>query len=35
MAFVEPVILRANGIALVPLSRDHEAGLRAAAADGA
>ncbi|WP_310316315.1 GNAT family protein [Hydrogenophaga palleronii] len=34
MAFVEPVILRANGIALVPLSLDHEAGLRAAAADG-
>lgn len=34
MAFVEPVILRANGIALMPLSLDHEAGLRAAAADG-
>lgn len=34
MAFVEPVTLRANGIALVPLSLDHEAGLRAAAADG-
>ena len=34
MAFVEPVNLRANGIALVPLSLDHEAGLRAAAADG-
>jgi RimJ/RimL family protein N-acetyltransferase len=34
MAFVEPVILRANGIALVPLALDHEAGLRAAAADG-
>jgi len=35
MAFVEPVILRANGVALVPLSPDHEAGLCAAAADGA
>ena len=35
MAFVEPVILRANGVALVPLSPDHEEGLRAAAADGA
>lgn len=35
MAFVEPVVLRANGVALVPLSRDHEEGLRAAAADGA
>lgn len=35
MAFIEPIILRTNGIALVPLSRDHEAGLRAAAADGA
>jgi len=34
MAFVEPVTLRAHGIALVPLSLDHEAGLRAAAADG-
>ena len=34
MAFVEPVTLRANGIALVPLSLDHEEGLRAAAADG-
>jgi RimJ/RimL family protein N-acetyltransferase len=34
MAFVEPVTLRANGIALVPLALDHEAGLRAAAADG-
>ena len=34
MAFVEPVTLRANGIALVPLSLDHEAGLRAAATDG-
>ncbi|MBW0170927.1 MAG: GNAT family N-acetyltransferase [Hydrogenophaga sp.] len=34
MAFVEPVTLRANGIALVPLSPDHEDGLRTAAADG-
>ena len=34
MAFVEPVTLRAHGIALVPLSLDHEAGLGAAAADG-
>ena len=34
MAFVEPVTLRANGIALVPLSLDHENGLSAAAADG-
>ena len=34
MAFVEPVTLRNNGIALVPLSLDHEDGLRAAAADG-
>ena len=34
MAFVEPVILNARGITLVPLSLDHEAGLRAAAADG-
>lgn len=34
MAFVEPVTLRASGIALVPLALDHEVGLRAAAADG-
>lgn len=34
MAFVEPVTLRDNGIALVPLSLDHEEGLRKAAADG-
>lgn len=34
MAFVEPVTLRASGIALVPLSMEHEDGLRAAAADG-
>ena len=35
MAFVEPATLKARGIALVPLSLDHEEGLRAAAADGA
>jgi N-acetyltransferase len=35
MAFVEPATLKARGLALVPLSLDHEAGLRAAAADGA
>ncbi len=34
MAFVEPITLRDHGIALVPLALDHEAGLRAAAADG-
>ena len=34
MAFVEPVTLKARGVALVPLSLDHEEGLRAAAADG-
>ena len=34
MAFIEPLTLRANGIALVPLALDHEQGLRAAAADG-
>jgi RimJ/RimL family protein N-acetyltransferase len=34
MAFVEPVHLNARGIALVPLALEHEAGLRAAAADG-
>jgi RimJ/RimL family protein N-acetyltransferase len=34
MAFVEPVVLKLRGIALVPLSLDHEDGLRAAAADG-
>jgi N-acetyltransferase len=35
MAFVEPVSLSARGITLLPLSLDHEDGLRAAAADGA
>ena len=34
MAFVEPVTLSARGVALVPLGREHEPGLRAAAADG-
>ena len=34
MAFVEPVRLSARGIDLVPLGVEHEAGLRAAAADG-
>ena len=35
MAFVQAVTLAARGIELVPLAPDHEAGLRAAAADGA
>ena len=35
MAFVEPVTLSARGIELVPMGLEHEAGLRAAAADGA
>jgi len=34
MPFVEPVSLSARGISLLPLSLDHEDGLRAAAADG-
>ena len=34
MAFVEPVTLKARDLALVPLSLEHEDGLRAAAADG-
>lgn len=34
MAFVEPVTLKSRDLALVPLSLDHEEGLRAAAADG-
>jgi RimJ/RimL family protein N-acetyltransferase len=34
MTFVEPVTLTARGIALQPLSLQHEDGLRAAAADG-
>lgn len=35
MAFVEPVELHARGVHLAPLGLEHEAGLRAAAADGA
>jgi RimJ/RimL family protein N-acetyltransferase len=35
MAFVEPVILSARGVDLVPLTLAHKDGLRAAAADGA
>ena len=34
MAFVEPVVLSLRGVRLVPLELQHEAGLRAAAADG-
>jgi N-acetyltransferase len=34
MAFVEPVTLTANGITLLPLTLEHEPGLKAAAADG-
>lgn len=34
MAFVEPVTLAQRGVQLVPLEPEHEAGLRAAAADG-
>ena len=34
MAWVEPVTLASRGIALVPLALEHEAGLKAAAADG-
>ncbi|VTU29472.1 hypothetical protein SRS16CHR_04476 [Variovorax sp. SRS16] len=34
MAFVEPVTLKARGVALVPLALEHEDGLLAAAADG-
>ena len=34
MAFVEPVTLTDRGVTLVPLGLEHEAGLRAAAADG-
>jgi RimJ/RimL family protein N-acetyltransferase len=34
MAFVEPVTLSDRGVQLVPLELGHEAGLRAAAADG-
>ncbi len=34
MAFVEPVVLRERDVRLEPLGLEHEAGLRAAAADG-
>lgn len=34
MAFVEPLTLSLRGLELVPLALEHEAGLRAAAADG-
>jgi RimJ/RimL family protein N-acetyltransferase len=34
VAFVEPIELSGHGVSLVPLTPDHEAGLRAAAADG-
>lgn len=34
MAFVQPVVLRDRGIRLEPLALEHEAGLKAAAADG-
>jgi len=34
MAFVEPVILESRNVRLLPLSLEHEAGLRAAACDG-
>jgi len=34
MAYIEPVTLSARGILLEPLALSHEAGLRAAAADG-
>ena len=34
MSFVQAVILSGRGVELVPLALDHEAGLRAAAADG-
>ncbi len=34
MSFVSPVTLEARGLTLVPLGPEHEAGLRAAAADG-
>jgi N-acetyltransferase len=35
MAFVEPLTLAQRGVQLVPLSLEHEDGLRTAAADGA
>ena len=35
MAFVKPITLSLRGVTLAPLALEHEAGLRAAAADGA
>ena len=35
MSFVQPLVMRHNGVRLEPLSLAHEEGLRAAAADGA
>ena len=35
MAFVEPITLSGRGVTLAPLALEHEAGLRAAATDGA
>jgi len=35
MVFVEPVTLEGHGLRVLPLALEHEAGLRAAAADGA
>ena len=34
MSFVQPLVMRHNGVRLEPLALSHEAGLRAAAADG-
>jgi RimJ/RimL family protein N-acetyltransferase len=34
VAYVEPITLSGRGVKLVPLALDHEAGLKAAAADG-
>ena len=34
MSFVQPLVMRQNGVRLEPLSLEHEEGLRAAAADG-
>jgi hypothetical protein len=34
MAFVDPVVLESRHLRLLPLSLEHEAGLRAAASDG-
>ena len=35
MRFIEPLVMRQNGVRLEPLALEHEEGLRAAAADGA